>query len=902
MIGTRLAHYEITAHLGTGGMGEVYQATDGKLGRSVAIKLLPQAFAKDEERVARFEREARLLASLNHPNIATIHGLEESGTQKFLVMELVPGETLAERIVQGPLPVDEALGIAKAIAEGLETAHEGGVIHRDLKPANVKITPDGRVKVLDFGLAKAFAGGDHAEAGVSESPTISVAATQRGVILGTAAYMSPEQARGRPVDRRTDIWALGCVLYEALTARRAFAGDNVTDIIANVVKSEPDWSALPADTPAVARALLRSCLQKDLRRRCHHAGDARIAIEDALAQPVASAEASESTTVAAVARPLWRRAIPIFVTAIVAGAIASALTWYLVRPGPPAVVRFPIAIPEERQLRQSKVLDVSPDGTRLAYTASGQLFVHDLAETEARAITGKDTEALYPAFSPDGSWIVFWSRNDLTLKKVAVEGGMALPLCKTNYPLGLSWHGESIVFATGSGGGIQRVSENGGEPETLIASRPGEVWDGPQLLNGGTAVLYTIAQGLGADRWDKARVVVQSLASGEPKVVVENGSAARYLPTGHLMYAVGGTLMAVAFDPVSLEKRGRAVPVVDGIVRSANPASTGASAQFAWSNAGTLAYVKGLGSATQLRLALFDRNGTTQPLPLPAREWVHPRVSPDGSQLVVGTDNGQEAAVWIYSLKRGGEPRRLTFEGRNTSPIWMPDGKHVTFQSDRDGDLALFTQQVDGQPAERLAKPEAGFSFRPEAWTKGGILAFLKSGGPARGGDLWTLSEGGGSPTPLVELPDSNQRFTAFHPNGQWFAYASSELSRGTTNFHIFVQPFPTTGARIQASASSPNGFDPVWSLPDGKRLFYIVRPANEVVAVDIDPASRFVGTPSPVRGLRVQIGGPGRGYDIMPDGTFVTVLPPDSAGRPTEQITIVLNWHEELKRLVPTR
>jgi serine/threonine-protein kinase len=901
MIGTRLAHYEITAHLGTGGMGEVYQATDGKLGRSVAIKLLPRAFANDEERVARFEREARVLASLNHPNIATIHGLEESGAQKFLVMELVPGETLAERIVQGALPVDEALGIAKAIAEGLEAAHEHGVIHRDLKPANVKITPDGRVKILDFGLAKAFAGSDQTEAGVSESPTITAAATERGVILGTAAYMSPEQARGRSVDRRTDIWALGCVLYEALAARQAFPGDTVTDILANVVKSEPDWSALPAGTPAAARALLRSCLQKDPRRRCQHVGDARIAIEDAIAQPVTSVDASRATTVAAVARPLWRRAIPILVTAIVAGALASAVTWYLGRPGPRAVVRFPIAIPEERQLRRSPVLDVSPDGTRLAYTAGGQLFVHDLAETEARAITGKDVEAQYPLFSPDGSWIVFWSRNDLTLRKVAVEGGMPLLLCKTNDPYGMSWHGESIVFTTAGGGSIQRVSENGGEPETLIASKPGELWDGPQLLNGGNAVLYTIAEGQGADRWDKARVVVQSLASGERKVVVEGGSAARYLPTGHLMYAVGGTLMAVAFDPVSLEVRGRAVPVVDGIVRSANPASTGASAQFAWSNAGTLAYVKALGSATQLRLALLDRNGTTQPLPLPAREWIHPRVSPDGSQLAVGTDDGREAAVWIYALKGGGEPRRLTFEGRNTSPIWMPDGKHVTFQSDREGDLALFTQQADGlKPAERVAKPEAGLSLRPEAWTKGGILAFLKFPPPGSG-DVWTLSQGGGPPKPLVALPDSNQRFTAFHPSGQWFAYASSELGRGTTNFHIFVQPFPATGAKFQASTSSPNGSDPLWS-PDGKRLFYVVRPANEVVAVDIDPKSGFVGTPSPVRGLRVQSGGPGRGYDIMPDGTFVTVLPPDSARRPAEQINIVLNWFEELKRLVPTR
>ena len=861
--GARLGPYDVVALLGAGGMGEVYRARDTRLKRDVAIKVLPETFARDPERVARFQREAEALASLNHPNIASIHDLNEIDSTRFLVLELVEGESLASRLKHGALPVDEALDVCRQIAEALEAAHGKDILHRDLKPANVQLAPDGRVKVLDFGLAKMIEPADRAIE-ISHSPTISVAATGRGVILGTAAYMSPEQARGRTVDRRTDIWALGCVLFEALTAKQAFAGDDVTDVIASVVKSEPEWNAVPAGTPPAARALPHACLQKDVRRRCQHVGDARIAIEDAIAQQ-AMPESSASPRGIVISRPLWRRAIPVAVTAIVVGVAASAVTWNLRRPVPAPVIRFPLVLPADHQLtRTNNLLALSPDGTRLVFAAGGQLFLHAFADSETRALTAKGAEIIDPVFSPDGQWIAFWSRDDLSLKKIAVSGGAAVTLCKTDRTFGMTWHDDDLVFV--ARGGVMRASASGGEPQVLVAAEAGELFADPQLLDGGDAVLMSLATLKSADRWDKAQVVVQSLRSGERKVVVQGGSAARYLPTGHLVYAVGGTLLAVPFDPGALEARGRPVRVVDGIMRPINPASSSAAAQFAWSAAGTLAFVRGLGSATPQRLALVDRNGTAQPLQLPPQPWVHPRISPDGRKLVVGTDDSKEAAVWIHTLRGGGEPRRLTFEGRNTSPIWGPDAAHVTFQSDREGVLSLFRQQADGsKPAERLAKPDAGFSLRPEAWSRDGrTLAFLKFGVQGRG-DILALSGGGAQPTPLATMPESNERYTTFSPDGRWFAHVSTELSGGATNFQVFVQPFPPTGAKFLVTAD--NGAEPVWS-PDGRQIFYVVRGTNELVAVDIRTEPSFtVGKPVVVPGVRPQTGGPGRNYDITPDG-----------------------------------
>jgi eukaryotic-like serine/threonine-protein kinase len=560
--GTTLGTYEVTAHIGSGGMGEVYQAHDTKLGRDVAIKVLPEQFARDPERLARFQREAKMLAALNHPNIAAIYGLEQSGNTHYLVMELVPGETLRERVAGGrPLPVEEALSIAKQIAEALEAAHnsEKGIIHRDLKPANVKVTPEGRVKVLDFGLAKAFAN-DASSEDIGNSPTLSMAATVQGVIMGTAAYMSPEQARGRAVNKATDIFAFGAVLYELLTGKQAFQGDDVSDILAAVIRAEPDWTALPADVPPAIRTLLARCLAKDRKQRMRDIGDVQLILNGAFEAPAQPAAAA--TPPVAVPRPLWKRAIPLAAAALVASAIVGAAVWTLRPPAPSSpVTRFALALGEGQQftVTNNQILAVSPDGTRLVYVAGTQLYLRSMSDLEARPLAGtQQTEnPASPVFSPDGQSIAFYSITDSTIKKIAVSGGAAVTLCPASgTALGrMSWDASGIVFYQ-LGKGIMRVSANGGQPEMLVAIKDDEVMDGPQVLPGGEWVLFTTATGataLTADTWDAAQIVAQSLKSSERKTLVSGGSAGLYLPTGHIVYALGGVLFAVPFVPTPQE-------------------------------------------------------------------------------------------------------------------------------------------------------------------------------------------------------------------------------------------------------------------------------------------------------------------------------------------------------------
>jgi hypothetical protein len=516
--GTRLGPFEIVSALGAGGMGEVYRARDARLDRDVAIKILPEAFAADPERVARFQREAKVLASLNHPNIAIIHGLEHAEGAHALVMELVEGEDLAQRIARGAIPIDEALPIAKQIAEALEAAHEQGIMHRDLKPANIKVRPDGTVKVLDFGLAKAMDPVGSAPH-VSQSPTITTPArTHAGMILGTAAYMSPEQAKGRAVDKRSDVWAFGCVLFEMLTGKRAFEGEDVSDTLAAVLRGEPDWDALPATTPAPIGKLLRGCLEKDRKERVPDIAVARLDIKEALAMPAGSILAAAARVVAP--PPLWKRAIPIVATALLVAALTS-VAWWGFKPSapPPIVTRFSFPLPQGQAFftTNTYIVGISPDGTRMVYAANNGLYLRSAWDLEPKAIPGADysgSTLRTPVFSPDGQSLVFYSAADQVLKRISVNGGAAVTLCPADVPFGISWGVDGIVFGQGSKG-IMRVSPNGGQPERLVSVKDGEVAHGPHVLPGGQAMLFTLATGTGADRWDKAQVVVQSLKSGE---------------------------------------------------------------------------------------------------------------------------------------------------------------------------------------------------------------------------------------------------------------------------------------------------------------------------------------------------------------------------------------------------
>jgi serine/threonine protein kinase len=909
MIGTKLAHYEITSHLGSGGMGDVYQATDSKLGRRVAVKVLPQAVAQDSERISRFEREAKLLASLNHPNIATLYGMEESGGKHFLVMELVEGETLAERIQRSPIPVEETLRIARQIVEALEAAHEKGVVHRDLKPANVKVTPDDKVKVLDFGLAKAMESAP-VNAALSNSPTLSMGATQAGVILGTAAYMSPEQAKGFAVDPRSDVFSFGCVLYEMMSGRQAFQGETVSEIIAAVLIREPDLSALPSDLNPRLLELLRHCLEKNPKRRWQAVGDLRLELETTAAAPRAVA----SPQAGAKPGPLWKRAIPVLVTAVVFSAIASVTVWNLRKPDPLNVVRLPLILPEGQQFltaNASHPLAISPDGTRLVYAANNQLFLRAMGEWEARPIAGTPggQAIAEPFFSPDSQWVGFYGREDSALKKVAVTGGAPVLICKTDSISGATWVGDQIWFARLRDKGIMRVSENGGEAEEIVPRKnPSEAMQRPQLLSGGRSLLFTVATGVGNDRWENAQIVVQSLPAGERNVVIRGGTDARYLPTGHLVYALGGTVFAIPFDEKTGKTQGGPKPVLEGVMR-ANSNNTGA-AHFDVSDKGMLAYVPGTesdGMTPQRTLVLVDRTGKAQSLPLPPQNYLSPRVSPDGNQLAFGTVEGREAGIWIYDLKGNGPPRKLTVGGQNFFPVWTPDSLSITFQSDRDGTQGLFQQRADGVgPAERLTKADPGKTQAPLSWS-GKTLLFGQTGlGTAL--ELWTLSLDGEKKTvPLMQGSSTSVLGDAvFSPDGHWFAYRSNELGRS----QIFVQPFPINGTKYQLSTenSGSGGFAPLWS-PDGKELFYAVGNIS-LVAIEVRTTPSFTfgkPTPIPIEGLALST--TLRQYDITHDGKqFVAVLAAsgsqaDSAGRPARrQINVVLNWFEELKQRVPIK
>ena len=682
MPGTRLGAYELTAPLGAGGMGEVYRARDTKLGREVAIKILPSAFTHDTERRARFEREARVLATLNHPHIGAIYGLEHADGVQALVLELVDGETLADRIARGPIALDETLGIARQIADALEAAHEKGIVHRDLKPANIKITPDGVVKVLDFGLAKA-ASGDTATADL-QSPTITVGGTREGIILGTAAYMSPEQASGRTADKRADVWAFGIVLYEMLSGRQAFPGETTSEVLAKVIEREPDWTALPASTPPRLRELLRRCGRKDPKTRLQAIGDARIQIEELIIG------ATDETATAVAAQPRAQRSARFaWIVAAVSLALAVSIAispwapWQSL-PALESPHRLSAELGTDAVIPGTAAhLALSPDGSVLAFqgekNGSEQLYVRKLEQLQAVPLPGT-VGASQPFFSPDGQWIGFFAEGKL--KKVAVAGGAAATICDAPQPRGGAWGEDGdIVFSIAASvssprNSLLRVSSDGGTPQPATTLSDDEVthrW--PQVLPGARAILYTAHNR--ANNYADANIVVQTLPNAPRKILQRGGSFGRYVPSGHLVYVHDGTLFAAPFDHVALEVTGPGRPVIENIAN--NPFN--GSAAFAFAANGTAVYLPGQTSSTELPIEWLTRDGKTTPLRAATAIWSHPQFSPDGTRLAINIiDNGQtDIAVYDWArdiltpLTFGAEPDR--------TPAWTPDGRRITFVS-----------------------------------------------------------------------------------------------------------------------------------------------------------------------------------------------------------------------------
>ncbi len=879
MIGQTLGHYRIDAKLGAGGMGVVYRATDTTLGRDVAIKVLAEAFARDPERLARFEREARVLAQLNHPNIAAIYGFENVGGVPFLVLECVPGETLAERIARGPLQVEEGVRICTPLAEALEAAHEKGIVHRDLKPANIKITPEGKVKVLDFGLAKAFA--EEPSGDPEHSPTLSIAATHAGTILGTAAYMSPEQARGRPIDKRTDIWAFGCVLYEMLTGRKAFAADNLTDTIAAVVKSDPDWSKLPLDAPL---RLLRRCLEKDPRKRLRDISDAQILFDE-----MGPASGRPSVPVS---RLPW-------VAAAVFAAIAAGLAVLQFRAAPPprpvARLTIPIAEATELALFPMPAVAISSDGSRVVYAATRagrtQLYLRPIDQIEAKPIQGAEG-GQGPFFSPDGQWIGFFAEGKL--KKVPVAGGPALALCDAPDGRGASWGlDDTIWFAPEFSAGIWRVAASGGQPQKVTMPDPkkGErshIW--PDLLPGGKTVIFTVGLA-GIVSYDEARIAAHSLDTGQQKTLLERGTYARYVPNpagaGRLVFAREGFLLAAPFDPARLELAGSPAPVVEGVLRIAVP-GTG---HYAFSTptparSSSLVYVPGARETAERVVVWADRQGKIQPLPLPARGYVGVRMSPDGTRLALTTLSGGGQEVWLSEALRGTQTRLSAETGGGRTPVWSPDGKRLVYSSGVGGRTSIWMKLVDGGGApERIFESESD-AFATSWSPDGRYLALTQFEAQ---GDLWILPlDGNRKPVPFLRTR-SSELFAAFSPDprGRWLAYASNESGR----YEVYVQEFPGEpfGAGRRVQVSTGGGTSPVWSR-SGQELFYQI--GEKLMAVSI--STRPVFTPSTPR-LVVETEYYGLLneplFDVAPDGRRFVMIRSGEKRRSPRELIFVMNW-----------
>jgi serine/threonine-protein kinase len=897
--GQTIGRYHILQKIGEGGMGVVYRASDPKLGRDVAIKILPDIFTSDPERLARFEREARMLAALNHPHIASIYGVEESGGNNALVLELVEGETLADRLRRGPVAIPEAIDIARQIAEALEYGHDHGIIHRDLKPANVKLTPDGVVKVLDYGLAK-VAVNDASGADSSSLPTISMRQTRAGALVGTPAYMSPEQARGKPVDKRADIWAFGCVLYEMVAGCRPFPGETNSDLIAAILEREPDWEKLPRATPEPLRRLLTCCLEKDPKRRLRDVGDARLDLEQALSAPP-SIEPPQRLT---------RRTAIAILGGAAAGTLATGIFSVTRWRGaiPRSLTRFAIAFPEARYISATwgDCLSIAPDGSRIAFlakTAEGapyNICLHWLGDLESKII--KDVTAGASFFSPDSNWLGYIQATPPppSMRKMPLRGGAPVTIFTRKAAAGnagASWAGDgTIYFVTEVPGGLRSVPAAGGQPKEVMpidAAHGERIIKWPSALPGAKAVLYTFATE-SSESFDEAHIAVYLPHTGQKKVLIEGGTHPRYSPSGHLVYARGGKLLAVRFDAERLQVSGQPVQVVEGVLMSRN---TG-GAYFDISTNGDLVYTPGICEGGARTLYWVDRSGNSEKLPLPARSYLHPRISPDGRKLAIEIE-GSNHDCYIYDFTSG-VLSNITDNGISHWPLWSPDGKTIGYRSG-----PMMGMRIWQVPADRSRPPEQvpadGYTQNAESYSPDGRAIAYTATDP-------------GVPTRVVVVPLQGDRkpralddskyaegSPKFSPDGRWLAYCSNES--GTPQ--VYVQAFPGPGAKTQVS--NDGGTDPVWKRSGGE-LFY--RNGDSMMAVHVSTASGFTaGRPQELwkahysHGMSASCGPAGltsSNYDVTPDGRrFLMIKDDDQDSAISRQIIVALGWSDELNRLV---
>jgi Tol biopolymer transport system component len=884
--GSRLGPYQILSPLGAGGMGEVYRARDSKLNRDVAIKVLPTAFAADADRLARFRREAHVLAALNHPNIAAIYGLEESGRLEALVLELVPGETLAERLATGPLPQEEALEIAHQIAEALEAANERGIVHRDLKPANIKLTPDGKVKVLDFGLAKAVAG-DPSSPDISASPTVTAQATQAGIVIGTAAYMSPEQARGRAVDRRADIWAWGCVLYEMLTGRRCFDGDTISDTLAAVLRAEPEWSLLPATTPPGIRNLLRRCLEKDPRQRLHDIADARFGLADS---PAAASESGpgRAPEVADSRSPARRIAVAGLIGLVAGGALAAGLIGLILRrPAAASPVRLNLSLTQGQALRTDGLSNfaISRDGARLAYVAKSEsganmLYVRILNSFDAKPLA--DTEgASAPFFSPDGQWVGYAVAEKI--RRAPVSGGPSLPVCEANAPVselggGATWADDGNIYIPSTTGGLLRASASGGACAEIVKPdlNRGEIFQ-PEALPGGRGLLLAI---LGSFQTTQAHIATMDLKTGKLQVIVPQGTNPRYVEPGFLLFGRSGAILAAPFDAKSLRLLGEPIPVVEKVL----PDAAFGIEQFAVSRSGVLAYVPGTRAAVKRRVVAVDSKGAATALTTEENAYEDLSLSRDGRKLAM-TVEGAIWNIWTYDRDRG-TLTRLTFENDNRDPIWTPDGKRIVYTSLRNGLYGLYWRPSDGSGAEERLYASKNWIFA-QSWSPDGRFLALVEQDPATGFDIPILPVGGDrKPFPFVKTP-FREWFPEFSPDGKWIAYESNESGRS----EIYVRPFPGPGGKWQISTEG--GARPEWSR-DGRELYYLS--ADALLHVPVDTGGAF-SAGRPERLFPCNCYESGRYYEVAPEKGRFYFIQNAQPTSPVSGINIVLGWGGELEK-----